>query len=133
MRAMILLLTAFLGGAMLVAGLVSSRGGSVSASTTPLTTANTMPLARSLAQSGGSVAPAAPSSNAYSCQGCEGRIEPLVEANGVTNPRGVHLRTGPSVTLTLQGSAFADVWDCFSASTVRAPWTGKACEASIRW
>lgn len=98
-----------------------------------MTTANTMPLARPASQSGGSTAPGGPSSSTYNCQGCEGRIELLVEANGVTNPRGVHLRTGPPVTLTLQGSAFADVWDCFSASTVRAPWSGKACEASIRW
>ncbi len=132
MRAIALLVVAFLGGAVLVASLVNSRPNAVSASSAPRSLSSTAPVAWVAAQDNGSSAPPAPS-GAYTCQGCAGRIEPLREANGVINPRGAHLRTGLPVTLSLQGSGFADVWDCFKASTVRAPWSGQACEASIRW
>lgn len=70
---------------------------------------------------------------AWCPKGCAGRFEQLVEANGVTNPRGVHLKTGNPVPITIPAGVSGQVWDCFNASQVTGPASlPQVCEASFR-
>ncbi|MBI5044823.1 MAG: hypothetical protein HZC02_02765 [Candidatus Levybacteria bacterium] len=64
---------------------------------------------------------------------CEGRFEGLKEANGVMNPKGVHLKTGSPVSLSIPAGVNGQVWDCFNASEVTGPATlPQVCEATFR-
>lgn len=61
------------------------------------------------------------------------RFEPLKESNGLINPRGVHMSTGPPVTLVIPAGIDGNFWDCFAASDASGPTTLKqVCEASLR-
>lgn len=69
----------------------------------------------------------------FNCSGCSGRIEGLMEANGVMNPNGFHVKSGNPVSMDVPAGWGGQVWDCFSTKQVTGPaHLSQVCEATFR-
>ncbi len=60
------------------------------------------------------------------------RFSQLIEANGLTNPYGVHMEAGNQVSISVPAGYKVDNWDCFNAGPVFGPATIKSCQLTVR-
>ena len=60
------------------------------------------------------------------------RFEQLREANGVINPNGVHMITGPPIACTIPDGHTAQIWDCFQLHNWVTGYYPQVCEMTVR-